>query len=171
MRHNRAKILFNELGVLLDCLRYRAEDDTLLCQRILECSLYRHRIHDGIDGYTRQRHLLLQRNTQLIEGTFEFGIDLVHGVELLLGLGCSVVAYSLKIYLGNCKMCPRRRFECQPMAICLQATLQHPLGLPLLLGDATYDIFGESRLDNLGIDVGHEAIFVVALFEFVYYIS
>ena len=69
MGNNRTQIFLNQIGILADSLRDRAEDNTLLGQCLTECGLDRHRIHNGIDSNASQRHLLLQRNTQLIERT------------------------------------------------------------------------------------------------------
>ena len=53
--------------MLLHCLADTAEDDALLTEFLLEGSLHRHRVHDGIYGGTAQSQTLLQRNTEFIE--------------------------------------------------------------------------------------------------------
>ena len=50
--------------MLLYCLTDTAEDDTLLTEFLLEGSLHRHRVHDGIHGGAAQSQTLLQRNTE-----------------------------------------------------------------------------------------------------------
>ena len=92
--------------MLLDSLRYRAEDDALLSQRIAEGGLNRHRVQHSIHSDTRQGHLLLEGNAELVEGALELGVYLVHRVKLLLGLGCGVVDNILKVNLGNVEVRP-----------------------------------------------------------------
>ena len=48
------------------------------------------------------------------------------------------------------------------MAVGLEAELQEPLWLTLLLRDQADGLFTEPLADGLGIDVGGEAIFVIA---------
>lgn len=48
------------------------------------------------------------------------------------------------------------------MAVGLEAELQEPLWLTLLLRDQADGLFAEPLADGLGIDVGGEAIFVIA---------
>ena len=48
------------------------------------------------------------------------------------------------------------------MAVRLETELQEPLWLTLLLRDQADGLFAEPLADGLGIDVGGEAIFVIA---------
>ena len=112
-----------QLGVLLDSLRNRAEDNALFGERITERSLNRNRVHNGIDSDTCKGHLLLERNAELVECTLELGVYLVHRVELGATLGCCVIDDILKINLGDIEVCPVGVLEGQPMAESLETTL------------------------------------------------
>ena len=48
------------------------------------------------------------------------------------------------------------------MAISLKAELQEPLRLTLLLRDEANGLFAQPLADGLGIDLGGEAIFIIA---------
>ena len=61
--------------MLLHCLADTAEDDALLTKFLLEGSLHRYRVHDGIHGGTAQCQALLQRNTELIECLLQLRIN------------------------------------------------------------------------------------------------
>ena len=61
--------------MLLHSLTNTAEDDALLTEFLLESSLYRHRVHDGIYGSTAQSQALLQRNTEFVECLLQFRIN------------------------------------------------------------------------------------------------
>ena len=63
--------------MLFHCLADTAEDDTFLTEFLLEGSLHRHRVHDGIYGGTAQSQTLLQRNTELVECLLQLRINLL----------------------------------------------------------------------------------------------
>ena len=63
--------------MLLHSLTDTAEDDALFTEFLLESSLYRHRVHDGIYGGTAQSQALLQRNTEFIECLLQLRINLL----------------------------------------------------------------------------------------------
>ena len=63
--------------MLLHRLADTAEDDALLTEFLLEGSLHRHRVHDGIYGGTAQCQALLQRNTELIECLLQLWVYLL----------------------------------------------------------------------------------------------
>ena len=170
MRHDAPQILFHQLGMLFDGLRDGAEDDALLGQRLPEGGLDRYGVHHRIDRHTRQRHLLFERNAEFVEGTFEFGVYLIHRPELLLGLGCCVVDDILKVDFGDVEMGPRRHLHRQPVTIGFQALFEHPLGLPFLRGDSADDLLAESALDKLGLDIGRKTVLILAVGQTLQYI-
>ena len=55
--------------------------------------------------------------------------------------------------------------ESEPMAICLEAQFEHPLGLLLLLRDKANDALVQTLGDELGLDIGAKAILVVGLLD------
>ena len=76
--HHATQVLAHQFGIVAYGLADRAEDDSLLGQHLLEGCLDRNRVHHRIDRHARQRHLLFERNTQLVERTTQFGVDFVH---------------------------------------------------------------------------------------------
>ena len=167
VRNNRAQVLLHQIGMLADGFTHRAKDDAFLHQCFLESSLYRDGVHHGIHGHAAQCHLLLQGNAQFIEGFDQFRIHFVHtlGTFLLLSR-VGIVRDGLIVNLGNAEVSPCGHLQCQPVAVSLQAELQHPVGLTLLLGDKTDNVFVQALLDDIGMHVGGEAIFVLLLREF-----
>ena len=157
------EVLFHQVGMVAQRLRNRAEDDALLGKRLLESGLHRDGVHHGIDRHARQRHLLLERNAQLVERALEFGVDLVHRAELLAGLRRRIVDDILKVDLRDRQMRPRRGFERQPVPVGRHAALGHPRRLALLCGDQAHDLLRESLADGLGLDLRGEAVLVLLL--------
>jgi len=57
-------------------------------------------------------------------------------------------------------MCPVRLLHGEPVSICLEAPLEHELGLIFFLGDGSDDVFVQSGRYRVGLDVGDEPGFV-----------
>ena len=171
IRHHRAQILTHQLGIIPNRLRHRAEDDSLLGQSLLKGGLHRGRVHHRINRHTRQSKLLLERNTQLIECSLEFGIDILDGSRLrLLLLRSRIVDNILKIYLGDIQMCPSWQLHSLPMAESLEAQFEQPLGLTLLLRYQAHNALIQTTADIFGFDIRGESIFILAAVELFNYI-
>ncbi len=170
VRHHAAQVLAHQLGMLLQGLRDRAEDDALLGQRLAERGLHRHGVHHRIDRHARERHLLLQRNAQLVERAPQLGIDLVHRARTFGLLGRGVVDHVLEIYFGNVEMGPRGGRQRQPVAVSLQTGLGHPLRLALLRGNEPHDLLAQPLTDGFGLDRRGEAVAVLAVAELLQYL-
>ena len=166
--HHAAQVFLDEIGIVADRLRDRTEDDSLLGERLLESGLDRHGVHDGIDGHARQLHLLLQRDAQLVERAFEFGVDLVHGAQFGTHPGRSVIDDVLEIDLRNTEVRPRRRLHLEPVAVGPQARLGHPLRFALLGRDQAHDLLAQAARNRLGLDVGGETVLVHPAFYLFY---
>ncbi len=67
-RHHRAEVLLHQVGMLFDGFRNRTKDDAFFPQRILERRKNRLGVHHGIHGYVGKALLLVQRDTQPLEG-------------------------------------------------------------------------------------------------------
>ena len=156
--------------MLLDRLGDRAEDDALLLEGLAEGGLHRHRVHHSVHSHTRQGHLLLERNTQLVEGALELGIDLVHRAQLLLGLRGGVVDHLLKINLGDVEVRPRGVLERQPIAVGLQTLLGHPVRFTLLFGNEAHHGLRETLFDQVGLDIGREAVLILLTHKVLQYL-
>ncbi len=170
MGNDLAEVLAHQLGMLLERLGDRAEDDPLRGQRLAEGGLHRDGVHHGVDRHSRQRHLLLERNAQAVEGAFEFGIDLVHRVEPFFRFRRRIVDDLLKVDLGNVEVGPGRRRQRQPVAIGLQPPLGHPRGLALLGRNEAHDLFAQAATDQLGLDIRGKTVFVLLFGEVFQYL-
>ena len=63
-------------------------------------------------------------------------------------------------------MCPCGLFLGLPVSEGFQSKVKQPLRFALFLGDKAYDIFVQSFLYYLRVDVRVEAIFVVLIYKF-----
>ena len=140
------------------------EDDTFLGEFLLEGSLDRHRVHDGIDSCTRQGKAILERNTQFVESLHEFGVNLLILAILRLCRRVGIVGNSLIVDGRQGDMSPRRLLPGLPVAICLKTEIEKPFGFSFLLGDEPYDILVKSLLDDFGMYVGSKTEFVFLLY-------
>ena len=160
MGNDAPEVLADQIGMVAQCLRDRAEDDALLGQRLAESGLHRDGVHHGIDCNACQCHLLLERNAQFVERALELGIDLVHRAEGFLRLGRRIIDDVLKIDFGDVQVGPRGRLERQPMAVGRHAPLGHPLRLALPGRNLAHDLLREPLAEQFGFDVGRKAVFV-----------
>ena len=167
IRHHLAQILAHQVRIVLHSLADGAEDNAQLSQALTVSRLHAHAVHHGIHCHTTQAQLLLQGDAQLVKGLLQLGVNLLFVAGSLLA-GSGIVADVLVVDVGHMHMAPCGRFERQPVAIGLQAKLQQPLGLTLQSRDAAHHILVKSLGDDLGLDVGHKAVFVLSLRRFLY---
>ena len=147
--------------MILHCLANRREDDTLLGEFLLEGGLHRHRVHHCVDSRTAQGQALLKGNAQLVERFFQLGVYLP--VLWLLGQRVGIVGDGLEVDLRHMHMSPFRHRQREPVAISLQAEVEQPLGLALLLRDQPHHVLVESLGDDICVNVGGEAVLVLLL--------
>ena len=120
--------------MLLDSFTYRAEDDALFTQFLLEGGFYAYRVHDGIDsGIATQCQSLLEGNTQFIEGLFKLWVypsagTAGHRTNCRVG----VIRDGLIVNLRHKHMSPCRLRLFLPITESLQTELEHPIGFPFL---------------------------------------
>ena len=138
--------------MLLDGFADAAEDDSLLAELLLEGGLHRHGVHDGVDGGAAEREPLFEGYAELVEGLLELGVYLV--VLGLLGERVGIVGDGLVVYLRQMHVAPRGLGLGEPVAECLQAEVEQPLGLSLLLRDKAHHILVESLIDNICMHIG-----------------
>ena len=158
--HHATQVLAHQFGVVAYCLADRAEDDTLLGQHLLEGCLDRNRVHHRIDCHARQRHLLFERNTQLVERATQLRVDFVHRVELGFCARCGVIDYVLVIDFGNIEVGPRWHSHREPMVVGFKTICCKPLRFTFFLRDESHDIFVQTARNCFGLDVGGESVFV-----------
>ena len=77
IRNNRSQIFLHQVRMLLDSLADTTKDNALLTELVLESSLHRYGVHDGIHGSAAQCQALLQRNAQLVEGLLQLRVYLL----------------------------------------------------------------------------------------------
>ena len=112
----------------------------------------RHRdaVEHRVDGDARQQLLLFERNAELVERRLHLRIDFVQAVQRLLLLRRRVVDDVLVVDRVVLDVLPGRLLHRQPQAIRLQAPLEQPLRLVLLLRDQPDDVLAEPLGDRLG---------------------
>ena len=161
IRHDRPQVAFHQIGVVFHRLAERAEDNPQLGQFLAEGGAHRHTVHHGIDGHTRELHLLFERDAQFVEGLAQLGVHLLEALGSRLGLGRSVVANGLIVDFGNRQVGPVGHLEGFPVGIRLEAEVEQPLGFALLLRDVANNLLAQTFGDNIGLDVGHETVFIL----------
>ena len=161
--YDAAEVLAHQVGVFAHRLADGAEDDAFLLKFVAESRLDAHRVHHCIDGCSCQRHAFLQRDAQLVEGFHQLGVDVARTLFLLLLRGVSIVADGLIVYRRHLEVPPSGLFEREPVAVGIQAELEEPLRLSLLLGDESDDVLRESLLDDFRLYIGGEAVLVLLL--------
>ena len=150
---HRSEVLTYQLTVFLDGFADRAEDDTLFAELLLEGGLDGDGIHDGIDScIATQRQTFLERDTEFVEGLFQFRVD---GAVTLrfLHRRIGIVADGLIVDRWHVNMSPCRLLLLLPVAKSPQAEVQHPLRLTLFGRDEPNDLLVQSLLNHLGIYV------------------
>ncbi len=164
VRHDRSEVLLDEVGVLLDRLGERAEDDSHLLELVAEGRRDRNRVEDGVDRHAGELGPLAQGDAELLVGLEQLRVDLFERLRPVLpGLRRRVVDDRLVVDRRVVDVLPGRLLHGEPVAVRLQAPLEHPLGLVLLRGDEPDDVLGEARRDRLRLDVGDEPGLVLAL--------
>ncbi len=161
--HHRSHILLHQVGMVPDSLAEGAKDDSQFRKRVRKGRLYRHTVHYRIYGNTSQLFLFVERNTQFTEGGQQFRIHLVETREFHLFLWSRVVDNVLEIDRIDLQVSPSGLLHGQPMAIRLQAEIKEEPGLVLLCRDKPDGFLRQSRWGKFSLNVGREAVFVVAL--------
>ena len=133
VRHHRSEILSDEVWMVLNGIAYRAEDDALFSQFLLECGFYRHRVHDSIHSHSAKCKSLFEWNAEFVECLHQFR---VYFLILLLFLLCErvgIIGNGLIVNRGHIDVSPFRFLHFCPMAECFQTELEHPFRLSFLL--------------------------------------
>ena len=133
-------MLAHQFGVLLDRLAHRTKDDAQLRQFVFEAGRHGNRVHDKIHCHAGEALLLLEADAQLVHGSAQFRIHLVHAIELLLLLRRCVVADGLVVGLLIVEVGPIRLLHGLPHRERLQAPLQQPFRLLFLGGNQPDDV-------------------------------
>src|SRR5208282_2041208 len=141
----------------------RAEDDADLLYLALEGRRHRDAVEDRIDGDAGQDLLLPKRNAELLVGLEELGIDLAQALGTLLRLGCGIVIVLLIVDRRIAHERPARLRHGEPVPEGLEPPRDEPLGLAFLRGDEADGVLGETLGRALLLDIGHEAVLVLAL--------
>ena len=168
VRDHRTEILAQQRRMLARRLRDRAEDHPGVGQVLAEGCRHRDTVEHRIHGDTRQRLLLLQRDAEFLVGAQQLRIHLVEALEDRFLFRRREIRDRLEVDLRMMHRRPFRRRHTQPVPKRLQAVFEHPLGFLFTLRDEADDIFVEARRDDVGLDVGHEAVLVAAFDQCVY---
>ena len=161
---DRAEVLLDEFGVLLDRLLDAHEEDAKFGELFLERGddgdrvddrIYRnaaqvHGVGEGVGGTcgvaldVQEDLLLLDRDAELLEGAQNLGIGVLQGVQQGFLLGRGVVADRLEVDGLVVHVGPRRLLHGEEVAVRLQAPVEQPLGLVLLGGDGADRVLVEA---------------------------
>ena len=162
VRNHRAQVLLHQLRMLAHRLGERAEDDPHLVELGLEGRRDGDRIEDRIDGDAGERGALVQRNSQLLVGLEQLGIDVGERLRpVLLRLRRRVVDDRLVVDRRIVDVLPGRLGHRQPVTVGLEAPFEEPFGLLLEGGDLAHRLFREARRQGLLLDVGDETELVL----------
>ena len=154
--------------MFLHRLRDRAKDHPRLGQVRLECRADRFAVKHRVHRDAGQPRPLVQRHAELLVRLEQLGIHLVEALRAVaFFLGRAVVGDVLKINRWIFHVRPGRAFQFFPVPKCLQPPLEQPLRLVLLGGDEPDGILAQARLERLALDVGDEAVLVVACDKFI----
>jgi hypothetical protein len=148
--------------MVLDGLGERHEDDSEAAKLFPERRRDRNAVEDRIHRNAGKELLLLEGNAQLVERPLDLGIDFIEAVQGFLLLRRRVVDDVLVVDRVVLDVLPGRLLHREPEAVRLEAPLEQPLRLVLLLRDETDDVLAEALRDRLGLDVGVEAVLVLA---------
>merc|ERR1711871_987378 len=152
-RHDATHVLAYEVGVILDGLGDTAEDDAGLRQVLPEGRRDGDRVEDGVHRHVSQPLLLGDGDAQLLEGPEQFRVYLVEalllGLLLRLGVVHDVLVVDGRVHV----VAPLRLLHGQPLAVGLQAEVQHPLGLLLLCADNADRLLAQAPRNSLAFDV------------------
>ena len=124
-------------------------------------------VHYRVHCHACQLFLLLQGDAELIECVEQLGIHLVERFGALLFHRSGIIAYGLEINGGHVEVSPCRRREREPVTVRLQSEIKQPFRLAFFARYEPDHILVESHGDDVGVDVGYETVFVVALCDVV----
>ncbi len=146
--------------MLTRCLAKGAEDDAVLRQLGAICGADRDRVEDGIDRHAGEDLLLAEGDAQLLVGLQQLGIDIVQRAQRLGGAGRRVVADVLVVDRVVLDVGPAGLAHLEPATVGLEAPLEQPRRLLLLLGDEPDDVLAQPLGGYIRLDVGDEAVLV-----------
>src|SRR5580700_4491499 len=165
--YDRAQIFFHQLGMIQYGFRERAEDHASFGQLFLEGSGYGDAIENGVYCNTGQLLLLKQRNSEFLVGSQDLWVDLVQALKVGLLLRGGVIDHVLVVDGAELDIRPlgfsMRLLKRIPIAIGLQAPLQHELRLTLFCRDQPDYVFIQTFGDFVLFNRGDKAplIFLV----------
>ncbi len=167
VRHHLAEVFPHQVGMLLDRLAERHEDDAMLGEGLLKRRLHRSAVHDGIHRHAGELLLLVERDAQLVESGQQLGIHLVQALLFLALTRSGIIDNILIINLRQIKMAPIRLLQRQPMTERLQTKLQQPLRFFLLGGNQPDDVFIQPFGHKIGLNVGHKTKLVILVSDLI----
>ncbi len=159
--HYFAQIFAHQIGIVLDRLAERAEDDAQLGEFLAMGGLDRHRVHHGVHSHAGEHLLLLEGDTQAVERIEQLRIDLVEALGRLFLFGRGIVADRLIVDRRYVEVSPCRHRQCLPMAERLQPEVKQPVGFAFFLRYEAYDVLVESSSDDVAVNVGDKAVFII----------
>ena len=160
-RHHCAQILLHQVGMVADRFGDRAEDHPRLVKLVLEGGGDRNAVEHRVHRHAGQRHLLVQRNAQLLVGLQQLGIDFIQRLFQRRVLGRGIIIGGLIVDLGIMHPRPIRLLHGQPALERAQPPFQHPFRLALLGRNKVHRVFRQPPGRHVHLDIGDEAVFVL----------
>ncbi len=162
VRHHRAEIFFDEIGMFLHGFAERAENNSLLRElfaiRCADGYGIKHRVHRD----TGKPSAFAQWNAELLVSLQQLRVNLVQALRTVaLWFGLRKISDVLKINFRIFDELPRRFGHGQPMAVGLEPPVGQPRRLFLLRRNQADGVLAQARRCGLGFDIGDEAVFVI----------
>ena len=162
-RHDGAEIFPNKFRILAHGFADGGEDDAFLLQFLFESGLHADGVHDGINRHAGELHAFFKRDAEFVKSLHQFRVNLLLSLVALLLRRVGVVGNRLIVYGREIHMSPRRRFERQPVTIGFEAKVQKPFRFSLFGGNEANDVLVQTFLNDFGVNVGREAVFIFLL--------
>ena len=144
-------------------LAERAENDAELCQLALECRRHRDAVEHGIDRNPGQCLALAQRDSELLIGAQQLGIDFVQRFRAGILLRRGVIGGRLIIDRRQIELGPIRRRHLLPGAKRCEPPFEQPFGFALFGRNEMNRFLAEAGRRLVGFDVSDKAVFVALL--------
>src|SRR5262245_26883098 len=143
----------------------RAEDDAQLLEPPFESGGDGDRVEHGINRDAGERRAFSKRDTELFVGPEQLGVHFIEALWLLAPLRGGVIVNLLVVDLGIGHARPGRfpLLRLLPEPERFQTPVEKPLRLFLLGRNEADGVLVEALRREVRLDVGDEAIFVVAL--------
>ena len=156
-----SQVFLDEFGVFLDGVADGAEQNAHFHEFALMAGVNAHRVKDRVHGHVGKALLFVQRNAELFEGGQEFRVHVFNLFVAFLGLRGGVVDDVLQVDRSKTQFAPVRLLHGLELFIRFQSEIEHELRFTAELGRPADDIFVQTFLEGLVLDIRYKTVFVV----------